>query len=83
MQEEVLSVDSKGRIHVSKKLRERLGVKKFVKVRLGDGKMVIEPSIDPLDELASEVEFTFTSVVKELPSLRRAAEKQLIKEAKG
>lgn len=82
MTEETLTVDSKGRKHVPKKLRERLGLKKVAKVKVSDNKPVIEPTSDPLDELATQLDFTFTSIADELPSLRRVAEKQLIKEAR-
>lgn len=80
MSEDILTIDSKGRIQVPKKLRERLGVKKTVKARISDNKLIIEPSRDPLEELADQVDFTFTSILEELPTLRRAVEKQLIKE---
>jgi len=82
MAEETLTVDSKGRIHVPKKLRERLGLKKIAKATISDNKLVIEPASDPLDELAAQLDFTFISIADELPSLRRVAEKQLVKEAK-
>lgn len=80
MNEEILTVDRKGRIQVPKKLRERLGLERIAKVRISDNRLIIEPSTDPLNELAEDVEFTFASVIKELPSLRRVAEKQLAKE---
>ncbi len=82
MTEETLSVDNKGRIHLPKKLRERLGLQKVAKATISDNKLVIEPASDPLDELAAQLDFTFTSIADELPSLKRIAEKQLIKEAK-
>ncbi len=82
MTEETLTVDSKGRIHLPKKLRERLGLQKVAKATISDNKLVIEPASDPLDELAAQLDFTFTSIADELPSLKRIAEKQLIKEAK-
>jgi AbrB family looped-hinge helix DNA binding protein len=80
MSEDILTIDSKGRIQVPKKLRERLGVKKTVKARISDNKLIIEPSRDPLEELADQVDFTFTSILEELPTLRRVVEKQLIRE---
>ncbi|MBI4258223.1 MAG: hypothetical protein HY619_04640 [Thaumarchaeota archaeon] len=80
MTEEHLTVDRKGRIHMPKKLRDRIGVEKMVKARVSGRKLVIEPIQDPLDELAEEIQFTFNSVLDELPKLRKKAEEQLLKE---
>lgn len=76
-----LKVDSKGRIQVPKELREELGIRKEVSVRIESGVMMIEPVEGLFDRLAREVKFNFKSVATELPKLRKAAEEELLKQA--
>ena len=76
MQEE-LRVDEKGRIHVPKKIRERLGIKHTVKASVKGHSLVIEAEEDPLEELGRIIITRFKDVEKELPALRKAAEEQL------
>ena len=80
METRVLNVDKKGRIHIPKELRERLGVKKKVRARIERGVISIEPITDVVDRLGREVKFNFKSVEEALPGLRRVAEEQLLQE---
>ncbi len=78
--QEDLRVDEKGRIQIPKKIRERLGIKKTVKASVKGRSLIIEAQEDPWDEMARVVKTRFKDVEKELPSLRKAAEKQFFKE---
>ncbi len=80
MDTRVLKVDKKGRIHIPKDLREKLGVKKKVRARVERGVISIEPITNVLDRLGREVKFNFKSVEEVLPSLRKAAEEQLLRD---
>jgi AbrB family looped-hinge helix DNA binding protein len=80
--QEVLKVDTKGRIQVPKKIRQRLGIKETVRASLRGQKLIIETEDDPLHELAEIIQTRFKDLEKELPSLRRAAEEQALKEIK-
>jgi AbrB family looped-hinge helix DNA binding protein len=75
-----LKVDSKGRIHIPKDLREQLGIRNEVSVEINEGKVTIEPVERIFDRLAAGVRFNFKSVVRELPKLRDAAEKELLEQ---
>ena len=76
-----LKVDSKGRIQVPKELREQLGIRKEVSVKIENGTITIEPVERIFERLAGEVTFNFKSVATELPKLRKAAEEELLKQA--
>lgn len=80
METRILKVDEKGRLHLPKEIRDTLGIKNEVRARIKNGTVTIEPITKIMDRLATQVKFTFRSVEKELPSLRRVAEKQLVKE---
>ncbi len=80
MEETVLKVDRKGRLHIPKNVRDKLGIDGEVKATLKDGSMTIEPASDLLEKLGREVKFNFKSVEDALPALRKSAEKQLKKE---
>jgi bifunctional DNA-binding transcriptional regulator/antitoxin component of YhaV-PrlF toxin-antitoxin module len=82
MKVRTLKVDGKGRLHLPAKLREGLGIHDSVKARIESGSLIIEPESNVYERLSSDVKFKFKSVGKSLPSLRRAAEDQLMKEAK-
>ena len=79
-----LKVDENGRLQIPREVRERLGIKKSVIVKIEEnGSFSIEPISNLYDRLASDVRFNFRSVQKSLPSLRRAAGKQLLKEVQS
>ena len=75
-----LRVDSKGRIQVPKELREQLGIRNQVSVKIENGSMTIEPVERIFDRLAGEVRFNFKSIGAELPELRKSAEAELLKQ---
>ena len=72
--------DEEGRIQVPKKVRERLGIKHTVKASVKGHSLIIKAEPDPLEELGRIVKTRFKDIEKELPALRKAAEKQLFKD---
>jgi AbrB family looped-hinge helix DNA binding protein len=76
----LLKVDSKGRIQIPKKIRERLRIGDEVSATIDDKRIIFEPTEHILDRLAKEVKFNFKSVHKDMPKLRKAAERELLKQ---
>ena len=74
-------VDSKGRIQIPMDVRRELGIRNEVSARIEDGVVRIEPVESVLDRLKREVRFKFKSVEDDLPKLRKAAERELLKHA--
>jgi AbrB family looped-hinge helix DNA binding protein len=75
-----LKVDSKGRIQIPKEVREELGITNEVSATIEDGIMRIEPVERVLDRLAKNVRFNFKNVEATIPKLRKAAERELLKQ---
>lgn len=71
-------MDEKGRLHVPKEIRERLGLRvgQTLNGRIEGKSLVVEPASNVFDRLASSVKCNFGSLEEALPELRRAAEKQ-------
>lgn len=82
METRVLKVDEKGRVHLPKELRVRLGIKNEVRAKIENGAITMEPITEIMDRLAAEVKFSFKRVEKALPSLRRAAQEELLTEVR-
>jgi AbrB family looped-hinge helix DNA binding protein len=76
-----LKVDSKGRIQIPKDIRRELSIKNEVSASIEDGGMRIEPIERLFDRLSREVKFNFSSVERDLPKLRKSAERELLKQA--
>ena len=76
----VLKLDSKGGIQIPKEVREKLGIKDEVSATIEDGIIMLEPVERILDRLSNGVRFNFKSVEEALPKLRKAAERELLKQ---
>jgi len=74
-----LKVDPKGRIQIPKGVRQRLGIKSEVSLSVENEGVRIEPIEGLYDRLSSEIEFNFGSVERDMPKLRKAAEKELLR----
>jgi hypothetical protein len=72
---------SKGIIQITKKVREEPGIRNEVSAKIEDRVMRIEPVESVLDRLKKQVTFNFKSVEEDLPKLRKATERELIKHA--
>ncbi len=80
MRRVALRVDEKGRIQTPKEIREELGIRTEANVTIDAGRATIEPVERIYDRLATEVRFNFEGVIRDLPNLRRSAEKELLKQ---
>ncbi len=76
-----MRVDDKGRILIPKEIREKLGIKNIVKIKVEGDKLVITPIRDPLHILTASVMKGTRDVASEIRSLRRAAEEEAFKGA--
>jgi len=76
----VLNVDERGRLQIPKDVRSKLGIKQSVKATIEKWIDSREPASNVLERLRSNVRSDFKNLEKSLPSLRKAAEKQLFKE---
>ena len=73
-------MDSKGRIQIPKNIRRELDIREEVIATVENGAMKIEPVENILDKLSKSIKFKYGDVESSLPALRKAAEKQLLKE---
>jgi AbrB family looped-hinge helix DNA binding protein len=73
----LLKVDEEGRMLIPKALRERLGLGRVVRVRVEEGRMVLEPVRDPIELLEKAVVKGTEDVEKEIVELRGVAEREL------
>ena len=83
MEETILKVDRKGKLKIPRDLRENIRIRKQARAKIRNRAVLIKSSVDLLEKLGKEVKFSFTSVEDALPLLRKASEKQLIKEVSG
>jgi len=81
LSEMIARVDEKGRILIPASIRKVLGIRKIVKIRVGGGKVTIEPVEDPLRSLEKLTVKGTRDVEKDVRRLRDAAYRQLLREA--
>ena len=72
-------VDSKGRILIPKEVRERLGIKGAVKLKVEENRIIVTPLADPLEALTASVIKGTSDVAREIRALRRAAEEEALR----
>ncbi len=80
----ILKVDRKGRILIPAEIRERLGLKDLVKVKVADTYLVIEPLRNPLNKIYELVVDKNGDIEKDIKLYRELIEKtleRLIKDA--
>ncbi len=80
MSEATLKVDAKGRIVIPSKIRRELGIRSVVSMRVHEGEVTLKPVKDPLESLAKLVVKGTEDVEREIGRLRRAAERELLRE---
>lgn len=79
---EMLRVDERGRVLIPSRVRRELGIGRAVLMRVLDGKIVLEPIRDPVDDLRELVIDGPGSVASELRELRGAAEGEALEEVR-
>lgn len=80
MSEVLVKVDKKGRVLIPASIRKELGIRKIVKIKVGDGWVTIEPIEDPLQSLERLTVKGTRDVEKDIRRLRRAAYRELLME---
>jgi len=70
-------VDGKGRIVIPRDIRRKLNTGRWVRLRVEDGRIVLEPVKDPLDELAELVVWSGITASREPGKVSRVAEQEL------
>ena len=71
-------MDHKGRIVIPAHVRRELGIKKAVKARVEEGRVIIEPLEDPVEALTRLVEEGTVNVEREIRQLRSEAQHRLL-----
>jgi len=79
--EVTVKVDGKGRVVIPLNIRRELNIKNIVKIGIKEGEIILKPIEDPLKALEKLVIKGTTDVESEIRRLRRAAERELQKEA--
>ena len=81
MIEVTVKVDEKGRVVIPSKIRRQLDIKNLVKIGVRDGEVTLKPVEDPLKSLEKLVVKGTKDVEAQVGKLRRAAERELLREA--
>ena len=80
--ERILRVDERGRVTIPRSVRKALGVGRFVRIRVENGKIVLEPVRDALEELSDLIIEVRVKASMEPSKLSEIASNQLMKEMK-
>ena len=80
--ERVLHVDDRGRVVIPSDVREKLGIKRYVKMYVKDGKVILEPVKDIFEEISNLIVEVKIKASLEPSKLSQIASQQLIKEVR-
>jgi len=81
LSEIIVKVDRKGRIVIPSSIRKQFNIKNVVKMIVREGEITLRPVEDPLKSIEKLVVKGTTDVERDIRRLRRAAERELQKEA--
>ena len=79
--EYIVRVDDRGRISVPSDVRKLLGIKRYIKLRVVGGKVILEPVSDPLDDLADLITEVSMKASQKPEELSKLASEELMKES--
>jgi AbrB family looped-hinge helix DNA binding protein len=74
----LVKVDKRGRVVIPARIREELNIKNIVEIEVQGRKIILKPVEDPLDSLGKLVIKGTKDVEKEIRTLRRMAERQIL-----
>ena len=80
--ERILHVDDRGRVVIPSDVREKLGIKRYVKMYVKDGKVILEPVKDIFEEISNLIVEVKIKASLEPSKLSQIASQQLTKEAR-
>lgn len=72
-----LKVDRKGRVLIPAEVRRLIGLKGVAKARVEEGKLIIEPVRNLIEELSALVVYRSGNVEEDIVELKRATENAL------
>ncbi len=78
----LLKIDAKGRILIPARIRRKLGLKRIVRMRVEENKLIIESVEDPVEALTRTVIKGSRNIEEEIASFRRISEKEAMKRVK-
>ena len=78
MEGTLVKVDKRGRVVIPARIREELNIKNIVEIEVQGRKIILKPVEDPLDSLGKLVIKGTKDVEKEIRTLRRMAERQIL-----
>ncbi|MCD6466177.1 AbrB/MazE/SpoVT family DNA-binding domain-containing protein [Candidatus Bathyarchaeota archaeon] len=81
MSEITVKVDRKGRMVIPSNIRRQFNIKNIVKIIVKGEEIILKPVEDPLKSLEKLIIKGTTDVERDIQRLRRAAERELQKEA--
>jgi len=81
LSEITVKVDRKGRMVIPSNIRRRFNIKNIVKIIVKEEEIILKPVEDPLKSLEKLIIKGTTDVERDIQRLRRAAERELQKEA--
>jgi len=81
LSEITVKVDRKGRMVIPSNIRRQFNIKNIVKIIVKGEEIILKPVEDPLKSLEKLIIKGTTDVERDIQRLRRAAERELQKEA--
>ena len=81
--EYTLRVDDRGRISIPSEVRKLLGIKRYVRIRVADSKIILEPVRDPLDDLSDLITEITVKASQKPEELSKLAYEELMRERRS
>ena len=79
--EYIVRVDDRGRISIPSDVRKLLGIRRYIRLRVADGKAILEPVKDPLDDLVNLVTEIAVKASQRPEELSKLASEELMRES--
>lgn len=81
--EYTLRVDDRGRISIPSEVRKLLGIKRYVRIRVADSKIILEPVRDPLEDLSDLITEITVKASQKPEELSKLAHEELMRECRS
>jgi len=77
----IVRVDDRGRISIPSDVRKLLGIKHYIRLCVADGKVILEPVKDPLDDLVNLAAEVAVKASQRPEELSKLASEELMRES--
>ena len=77
----IVRVDDRGRISIPSDVRKLLGIKHYIRLHVADGKVILEPVKDPLDDLVNLAAEVAVKASQRPEELSKLASEELMRES--